>query len=101
MSPETPKVQTKHPQRGKAMPRIDRVTYDAFRAAILRAVPAAGAGLPFQDLPAKVSSLLPKAVRASVGSVSWYTTTVKLDLEARGLIERVAGAKPQRLRRRG
>jgi hypothetical protein len=30
-----------------------------------------------------------------LGSVSWYTTTVKLDLEARGGIARVKGAKPQ------
>ena len=32
------------------------------------------------------------------GSISWYVTTVKLDLEARGLIERVPRSRPQRLR---
>jgi Family of unknown function (DUF6958) len=36
---------------------------------------------------------------ATLGSVGWYTTSVNLDLEARGLIERVPGAQPQRLRR--
>lgn len=32
-----------------------------------------------------------------LGSVGWYTTTVKLDLEARGEIARVESARPQRL----
>jgi len=37
--------------------------------------------------------------RANLGSTGWYTTTVKLDLEAKGEIERVPGSTPQRLRR--
>jgi hypothetical protein len=32
------------------------------------------------------------------GSINWYVTTVKLDLEARGEIERIQGKAPQRLR---
>ena len=32
------------------------------------------------------------------GSVPWYVTVVKLDLEARGMLMRVAGSSPQRLR---
>jgi hypothetical protein len=32
------------------------------------------------------------------GSVMWYTTTVKLDLEARGEIEKIPGTTPPRLR---
>jgi hypothetical protein len=32
------------------------------------------------------------------GSISWYFTTVKLDLEARGVIERIPNKAPQRLR---
>ena len=35
------------------------------------------------------------------GSVSWYTTTVKLDMEVKREIERVPGSKPQRLRSTG
>ena len=33
---------------------------------------------------------------ADLGSVGRYTTTVKLDLEARGEIERMKGVRPQR-----
>ena len=32
------------------------------------------------------------------GSVSWYIVTVKLDLEARGIVERLPNIKPQMLR---
>jgi hypothetical protein len=34
-------------------------------------------------------------------NVAWYTTTVKLDLGAHGLIARVSGPRPQRLVRNG
>lgn len=37
--------------------------------------------------------------RRRLGSASRYTTSVKLGLEVRGVIERIPGAKPQRLRR--
>ncbi len=53
----------------------------------------------FADLPDLVGKRLSKAQRCGFGSIGWYTTTVKLDLEARGLIERIEGSKPQRLRR--
>lgn len=32
------------------------------------------------------------------GSIGWYYTAVKLDLEARGIIERIPGKKPQIIR---
>lgn len=94
------RVQTKHPEKGKSGPRIEKAKYDAFRRAILRAVPRSKAGIPFRDLSDKVASILPKTLLGTVGSVTWYTVTVKLDLEARGEIERVPGARPQRLRRK-
>ena len=34
------------------------------------------------------------------GSVSWYLTIVKLDLEARGILERVPGKRPPRIKPR-
>jgi hypothetical protein len=93
------KVQLRHPDPGKSAPRIDRDVYDAFRRALLRAIPAKGDGVEFRALSRRVGELLPQRVRARIGSVGWYTTTVKLDLEARGDIRRVAGARPQRLLR--
>lgn len=79
--------------------RIARATYDAFRAALLEAIPRDPAGVAFRELPRRVAPLIPAAMKPRKGSVSWYVTVVKLDLEARGLIERVPRARPQRLRR--
>jgi hypothetical protein len=100
MAKEAAKVQTRHPEPGKVMPRIAKTKYDAVRRAILRAVPRSRRGIPFQELPRRVADLLPGQTRATLGSVGWYTTTIKLDLEARGEIERVPGVRPQHLRRK-
>ncbi len=77
---------------------MDAAKYEAMKAALLAVVPAAEAGILFQDLVDAVRPHLPAELFANA-SVSWYVTTIKLDLEARGLIERVPGARPQRLRR--
>jgi hypothetical protein len=87
---------TLHPQ-GKAGVRIERTKYDTIKGAILDAV---------GETSTVSFGALTDVVRRQVGdrfsgSVSWYVTTVKLDLEARGLIERVPDMKPQHLRRAG
>lgn len=88
------------PTPGKKPTRIDRWKYDLVRAAILDAVPADDRGVEFKELPALVSARIPAEEQESLGSVSWYTTTVKLDLEVKGELERIPGSKPQRIRRR-
>ncbi len=93
------RVQTRHPDPTKSMPAIDRWKYDSVRNAILAAVPRSGEGLLFNELPSRVRELLSPELLENLGSVSWYTTTVKLDLEARGELQRIPGARPQRLRR--
>jgi hypothetical protein len=62
-------------------------------------VPTRGAGLPFAALPGEVEYRTPPGTWASA-SVGWYTTVVKLDLEARRLLLRAATNGPQRLYRR-
>ncbi len=85
--------------RGKGGTRVSVERYEIIRKAILKAVPKTRTGLAFKDLSAAVEKHMTKAERGRIGSVTWYATTVKLDLEARGLIERIPDAKPQRLRR--
>ena len=89
---------TRHPDPDKqgAMVRQDR--YEAVREALLAVIPATEQGVRFSELAALVNGQLPNGVPDG-GSTGWWTTTVKLDLEARGLIERVPGARPQRVRR--
>jgi hypothetical protein len=77
--------------------RIERQKYEAIKAAILAAI-AEARELPFSQLTEAVEARL---IVPFDGSVGWYTTTVKLDLEARGLIERVPGKQPQHLRLAG
>ena len=92
------KVQTLHPA-GKRGVNIDRQKYESMRKALLRVIPKNARGVAFGDLPALVSPRLDRAAYPPEASVPWYLVTVKQDLEARGLIEQVPGAKPQHVRR--
>jgi hypothetical protein len=91
------RVQMQHPE-GRKAPSIEQSMYDPVSTAILAAVPRTGSGLLFRDLTDEVAARTSPELwdRASIG---WYTTIIKLDLEARGLIRRVPDAVPQRLLR--
>ena len=91
-------VATRNPARGKKGPRIDAARYDAMKKALLAVIPKRGEGVSFSDLERLVRARLPRETFAGA-SVPWYATNVKLDLEARGLVRRVAGSGPQRLLR--
>jgi hypothetical protein len=93
------RVQLLHPDPSKDAPRIDQSKYDAVRAALLHVIPADPQGVALADLAEQVAKVLPSDSLSALGSVSWYTMAVKFDLEARGLIERVPGAQPPRVRR--
>ncbi len=97
MSDTDDRITMKNPNTGRDDTRIRRVMYEPVRAAILAAVAEAGE-LEFQDLRNEVERRTPAGLWDNA-SVGWYTTTVKLDLEARGEIERVPRSSPQRLRR--
>jgi hypothetical protein len=87
------RIMTLHPQ-GKAGVNIGRQRYDLIREAILDSIQAHGE-ITFKELTEDVRRKLEGRFD---GAVSWYVTTVKLDLEARGLIERIPNRTPQRLR---
>jgi len=93
------KITCHTPTPGKKPTRIDAWKYHCVRAAILAVVPAEGEGVAFKDLPGLVAAQLSAAHRADLGSVSWYTVSVKLHMETLGELKRVEGAKPQRLLR--
>jgi hypothetical protein len=84
---------TLHPE-GKEGVNIEKQKYDLIKNAILASVKQQG-DILFKDLSAAVEANLPGTFDGSIG---WYTTTVKLDLEARGVIERVPKQSPQKIR---
>lgn len=85
------KILTKHPL-GKSGKNIDRKKYDTLKKAILSA-------LRKNDLThTELFSRLNKSLKGKFsGNISWYGETVKLDLEAKKIIERTA-SKPQKYR---
>jgi len=85
------KILTKHPL-GKSGRNVDRQKYETIKRAILPA-------LQNRELThTKLFDQLDKHLKGKFsGNVSWYGETVKLDLEARKIIERTS-AKPQKYR---
>ena len=88
------KILTLHPEEGKQGVKISRMKYEMVRQAILDAVRSQGT-ITFQGLVSLVDYNLRSRFE---GSIPWYVTTVKLDLEARGEIERVPGSSEQTLK---
>lgn len=94
---EEERVLCQTPTPGKQPTRIPRWKYDTVRRAILEALSSSGDSMAFKDLPAEVSRMLSAEERERLGSVSWYTTVVKLDLEVKGELKREPGTRPQHL----
>lgn len=85
------------PTPGKASTSMLRWKYEALRRAIRHVIVSAGSrGATLEDLVAETPDHLTTAELTDLGSVAWHVTTVKLDLEAKGEIQRVSGAIPVR-----
>jgi hypothetical protein len=85
------KVLTKHPL-GKSGKNITKEKYESVKRAIISA-------LDDKELThTELFQQLNKSLKGKFsGNVSWYAETVKLDLEARKIIERTS-SKPQKYR---
>jgi len=88
------RIMSRHPDPSKSGVRIGRRKYETIREAILESI-RAQQEISFTDLTEAVKQ---RVGGAFPGSVTWYVTTVKLDLEARGIVERIPGRKPQHIR---
>ena len=86
-------IRTLHPQKKQGV-KISKEKYEIIRKAIL-CVLQTQKEITFMNL----SRAVEKEVNGNFeGSVTWYVTTVKLDLEARGQIKRVTNSRPQLVR---
>lgn len=80
----TDKILTLHP-KGKQGVSIEHAKYEQMRSAIINAVEARGT-TSFTEMIRMIHDAVDGEFE---GSIEWYATTVKLDLEARGELERV------------
>ncbi len=87
------RMMTLHPE-GKQGVNIEKEKYETMRQAIISALQASQPQT-FSGLEKEVNARLDGNFD---GSISWYFTTVKLDLEARQVLERVPGTRPQQIR---
>jgi len=79
------RILTLHPQ-GKKGVHIDRAKYETMRKTLLQVL--AKKGMTHDELTNAVARALEGKFE---GSIPWYMESTKLDLEARHVIERVAG----------
>ena len=83
-------IRTLHPEKKQGV-NISKAKYEIIRKAILSTLHA-HKEITFMNL----SRTVEKEVNGTFeGSVMWYVTTVKLDLEARGIVKRVPNSRPQ------
>ena len=86
-------IRTLHPEKKQGV-NISREKYEVIRKAIL-CVLQEKKEITFMNL----SRAVEKEVHGNFdGSVMWYVTTVKLDMEARGEVRRVPNSRPQLVR---
>ena len=93
MAIDEEKFLTLHPQ-GKKGVNILKRRYDLIRKYILKIIEKEGE-ITYQDLSDKVEADLATTFD---GKVVWYVVSVKLDLEARQIIERIPKTSPHKLR---
>ncbi len=84
------RIRTLHPKKKQGI-NISKEKYEIIRRAIL-SILCAQKEMTFMKLTRAVEKEVDGKFE---GSVSWYVTTVKLDLEARGEVKRVPHSRPQ------
>jgi hypothetical protein len=83
-------IHTLHPKKKMGV-KISKEKYEIIRKAILSTL-RKQKEMTFMNL----SRAVEQEVNGNFdGSVNWYVTTVKLDLEARGMVKRVPNSRPQ------
>lgn len=79
------KVSVTHPVTGTER-KVDAAIYEPFKAAILQSLKGSK-GMTFTELTDAVVKIIRKKVPGFKRSIPWYTISVRLDLETRGIVE--------------
>ncbi len=88
------RILTKHPDPNKKGVNISREKYEIISKIIIETI-RTNKEISFTDLMKKAKLKLNGKFS---GSIPWYVTTVKLDLEAKNKIKRIPQSNPQMLR---
>ena len=76
--------------------RLDAVKYAAMKAALLKVLPKKLPGMTQAEMRKAVLAHLPGDEFPAGAKAEWWLKTVQLDLEAKAVLKRDAGAKPLR-----
>ncbi len=79
------KTITTHPVSGIER-KFDSDIYDPFKAAIIQSLKGSK-GKTFTELTEDVVKIIRKKLPSFKRSIPWYTISVRLDLESRGVVE--------------
>lgn len=88
-----------HPE-SKRESKIDSAIYDPFKAAIMQSLKGSK-GKTFTELTDDVVKIIRKKMPGFKKSIPWYTISIRLDLETRGIVETFVekGKKLNRLKK--
>ena len=89
------------PTPGKQPVSIPAWKYRLVHTALAAIVPDSAPGIAAGELPARVASRLTRAERERLGSLSWHVTTVRLEMEVAGELQRMPELKPLHVVRMG
>ena len=96
MATKAAKVTVTHPMTGIER-KLDATIYEAVKAAILQSLKGSR-GKIFTELTDDVVKTIKKKMPGFKGSIPWYTISIRLDLETRGIVETFT-AKGKKLNR--
>lgn len=93
------KITVTHPATGTER-KFDAAIYEPFKKAILQSLKGSK-GKTFTELTDDVVKIIRKQMPDFEKSISWYTISVRLDLETRGMVETFVdkGRKLNRLKK--
>lgn len=93
------KTKTTHPRTGSNM-NIDSYIYEPIKAAIFQSLKGSKGKL-FTELANDVTKIIKKKMPDFKKNISWYTISIRLDLETQGLVETFTekGRKYNRLKK--
>ena len=96
--PAEDRIQLRHPDPTKKMPRIARDSYALAHKTALAVLPKKAPGITLKGFLDEMATRLPRVKgwdRST--SATWIAMAIKLDMEARGELKRVNDKPPQRI----